>query len=241
VIDDRCYDALRQCTLPGKEDVFADFADLITALHTGQLEMTKDGDQPQEVYEIINALEESIGIDEFHLIHWPYFQALEGVKGAGAIKDLSVEAVHGEGCLKYLLQFVDLSSCADEGLLKDASYIVPPGDKWPLNNGFIRILPLLEFARVIFPQPGDVAVYTTGYVVEKDKLGFTRGQACHAALVVEVESGSSDAKGSIIVQSKPVRLSAQAVRHPLKTVPAHLFKVPGGGPFCYFYRKIAAT
>ena len=69
-----------------------------------------------------------------------------------------------------------------------------------------------------------------------------RGQACHAGLVVEVEGGSAGDElglktGAITVQSKPVRTNAQAVRHPLKVVPAHLFNVAGGGPFCYFYRR----
>jgi len=72
-------------------------------------------------------------------------------------------------------------------------------------------------------------------------LGYTRGQACHVALVVEVQhgvrNGAEGKAGNITVQSKPVKQNSQAVRHPLKLVPPHLFNVAGGGPFCYFYRK----
>jgi hypothetical protein len=49
VVEDACYDALRECALEGKEEQFTDYADLITALHTGQLGLTKDGEQPPEV------------------------------------------------------------------------------------------------------------------------------------------------------------------------------------------------
>jgi len=41
------------------------------------------------------------------------------------------------------------------------------GDKWPKNNGFLRILPLMGYHRVLFPQAGDVVVYTIGYVTER--------------------------------------------------------------------------
>ena len=95
------------------------------------------------------------------------------------------------------------------------------------------------YHRVLYPQPADVVVYTTGYVVEKDKHGYTRGQACHTGIIVEVEAGGRDKTGSITVQSKPVRMGTEAVLHPLKVVPPHLFNVAGGGPFCYFYRKTA--
>lgn len=44
--------------------------------------------------------------------------------------------------MQYVLGHLDMSG-VDESMRKDAMFIVPPGDKWPKNNGFIRIMPLL--------------------------------------------------------------------------------------------------
>ena len=202
VIDDPCYSALRDCAPDGKKAEFDDFSDLITALHTGQLQLTKDGDQPPELSEIVTALENSIGVDEIHQIAWDAFEALESVQPALPFCGKAPEPQAGMGCVQYVLEYMDLSA-VDDAVKKDAGYMVPPGDKWPLNNGFIRILPLLGYHRVLYPEPADIAVYTTGYVVERDKIGFVRGQACHAGLVVEVERGSAGGElktGSVTVQ-----------------------------------------
>jgi hypothetical protein len=45
VIEDDCYAALRACAPAEHKAELDDFTDLITALHTGQLQLTKDGDQ----------------------------------------------------------------------------------------------------------------------------------------------------------------------------------------------------
>ena len=237
VIEDECYEALRACVQEGTEEQFADFADLITALHTGQLGLTKDGEQPPELHEIISALEDAIGIDAIHQIAWERFEGLACLAPAlEAFDGVTVVPQVGQSCCQYLVEFLGVPS-QHADLKKDAGYMVPPGDKWPKNNGFLRILPLLGYHRVLIPQAGDVVVYTTGYVVEQDKLGYTRGQACHAGVVVEVEVAGGEGTGRVTVQSKPVRQNATAIRHPLKVVPPHLFNVAGGGPFCYFYRK----
>lgn len=135
---------------------------------------------------------------------------------------------------------------------------------------------------------GDIAVYTTGYVVERDKLGFVRGQAALMAAVVHVDpfppdnqpvpegppplsrSGVGGAgaeggggrgrgalgarplqacQGSLLRVHPPLLTRARLFaprsrchvrcryRHALRVVPPHLFSVPGGGPFVYFYRR----
>jgi tetratricopeptide (TPR) repeat protein len=183
VIEDECYAALRE-SAPSEDkqllDVFADLADLITALHTGQLQVNKDGEQPPEILEIESAVDAAVGEDAVHLIHWPHYRALAGIAAAQAWGTASGDARAGQGCMQYVLELLELTGGVEQGLLKDASYIVPPGGKWPKNNGFIRIMPLLGYHRVLYPAAADVVIYTTGYVVEKDKHGFTRGQACHA-------------------------------------------------------------
>jgi hypothetical protein len=70
----------------------------------------------------------------------------------------------------------------------------------------------------------EAQVYTVGYVVEKDKVGFTRGQAAHAAIVVDVampESG--DGKGSV---SHPSFCPVPHTR-PQRSLASHA---------CYFYQ-----
>ena len=76
VINDSCYQALRQSAPQGKEAelALADFADLITAFHTGELGLTKDADQPPEAAEITNQLVEAIGEDALHLVAWPTYR-----------------------------------------------------------------------------------------------------------------------------------------------------------------------
>ena len=117
-----------------------------------------------QVDEIIGALEEVIGIDAIHQINWAKFQALDDLTPAEAVDGREVEAKEGQGCCQYLLGFLD---DVEEALKKDVGFMVPPSDKWPKNNGFIRILPLIGYHRILYPQPGDLVVYTTGYVVEK--------------------------------------------------------------------------
>jgi len=146
------------------------------------------------------------------------------------------------GTAEYALAQMDLAD-APPDVAGDAKFLVPPGARWPKNNGFLRVLPMLNFTRVILPQPGDLAVYTSGYVVEKDRLGFTRGQAALMAAVVHVDPAPADGEPvppggiSVLVQSKPCKEAPCGYRHPLRVVPPNLFSVPGGGPFVYFYRR----
>lgn len=88
---------------------------------------------------------------------------------------------------------------------------------------------------------GDLVIYTTGEVRERDKNGFIVGQACMMSLVVDVKPDLREeeaARGTmhVVVNSKPFRSGARAFQHALHCVPPALFDVPGGGPCAYFYR-----
>jgi len=225
--------------IKGLPDVFGSHVQTMRMIHTGEMKLDKDGEQPQKLAESIQSLDEA----------FPESQQLEVTEEA-LLTDASVSeavpndqapkpAFAGQGCMQYALDQMTLAGAQPDALM-DARFVVPPVSRCPKNNGFIRVLPLLGLTRAVVPQVGDLAVYTTGYVVEKDKIGLARGQAAHAAIVVQVDLPSAAGeKGEVIVQSKISKASGRALRHPVRVIPPINFNVAGGGPYVYFYREAA--
>ncbi|EKX55090.1 hypothetical protein GUITHDRAFT_99724 [Guillardia theta CCMP2712] len=218
-INELCYSSLFSCLEQKDKKVADELLSVLRGIHSGELALTKDGEQPPEVARALDNLDALVGdqarADLLMPLYMDKFSLLDLVQPSAPFGCFTGSFPPNQGCSAFALSHVDLTG-ADPSVIADA------GPKWPKNNGFLRILPLLNFHRVILPQPGDLAVFTCGYVVEKDK-------------VKSKSDGSSE--DAIWIQSKFQRNQDVAYRHRIDHLPPHIFDVAGGGPFVYFFRR----